>query len=74
MHRNRSKKEPEYQIQPEITAYLRRVRREFLEREEMTNQNMNQPRLFGDMYALNFNNAHRVRKIDAESYAISPAL
>ena len=51
MHRTRSQGEPEYPIQSEITAYLRGVRREFLEREEMANQNMDRPRMFGDMYA-----------------------
>ena len=76
MHGTRFQGELEVQAQPEITAYLRKVRKEFLKQKEMANQNQNQnrERQWGEYFAPKFDNARIIREVDTESYHILPAL
>ena len=73
MHKTRSKGQPEYQLQKDISGYIRRTRKEFLRQREMANPNQN-ARLFGDCYKQTYEGSRDVREIDAESYVIPPSL
>ena len=74
MHRTRSQGEPEVQPQPKITAYLRKVRKEFLKQRDMVEQNQNRGRQWGEYFAPKLDNTRIIRELDTECYYISPAL